>query len=282
MIKKLTSLTFALICTFVAQAQMLSCGTPIPSSRVAFNAGEVLSYAVVYKASIINAEVADITFATSSAPYMGQDCFKIQVVGETRSFYNIFFHMRDIYTTWIDRTTLRPVKATSSIKEGSYKYRTAMDFDWQTLIARTEGQNLKDRHARHHKLPLESCSYDAIALFYNMRSADLSNLKPGTGQVLKVVLEDTVRSVQFRFIGLDKRDIEDFGEVRTLKFACQFATSTDESFKDGAEFFIWLSDDANRIPIYLESPIRVGKVYATLRNWKGLKHPFSSFINPKK
>jgi len=49
-------------------------------------------------------------------------------------------------------------------------------------------------------------------------------------------------------------------------------------FTDGSEFFIWLSDDENKIPLHLESPIRVGSVNAYITGYKGLKYPLTSKI----
>lgn len=258
---------------------LLGCGDLVPSGRVAFEAGERLTYAVAYKAAIINAEVADITLSTVQEHYAGQKCYKVSGYGKTRSFYSIFFTLEDLYTSWLSVETLMPVRATSHLREGGYHYRSAIDFDYRSRLARTEGHRIKENKTHRFKLNLTPCSYDALSLFYNLRSADLSQLVVGNSrQSLSLVLEDTVRTIQLRFLGRDVYHLTGVGKFRTLKFACQFATSTDDSFKDGTEFFLWLSDDQNRIPIYLESPIRVGKVYAKLTHWANLKYPFSSFV----
>lgn len=261
-----------------AMAQIMSCGVDVPESDRAFGSGERLSYEVVYNASIINASVADIHFHTIKENYSGRPCFKIEAVGKTRPFFNMFFELEDTYTSWIEASTLRPVKAASMLKEGSYRYRSAIDYNWNAMKAYTLGVNIKSNSETRRTLNVRPCSYDALALFFNLRCSNLSGIVRGETQKLSLVLEDTVRSVQLRFLGRENRKVVGVGEFRTLKFACQFATSSDESFKDGAEFFIWLTDDKNCIPVYLESPIRVGKVYATLRSWSGLKHPFSSII----
>lgn len=262
-------------------ANPLGCGALVPAARVAFESGERLTYAVAYKAAIINAEVADITLSTVTERYAGKECYKVTGFGQTRPFYAMFFTLEDTYTSWLEVGTLRPVRATSHLREGGYHYRSAIDFDYRNLLARTEGHNIKANHTRRFALKLTPCSYDALSLFYNLRSADLSGLVAGSSrQSLSLVLEDTVRTIQLRFLGREVYYLSGVGKFRTLKFACQFATSTDESFQDGAEFFLWLSDDDNRIPIYLESPIRVGKIYAKLTRWENVKYPFSSFIVP--
>ncbi|MDR2886110.1 MAG: DUF3108 domain-containing protein, partial [Rikenellaceae bacterium] len=45
-----------------------------------------------------------------------------------------------------------------------------------------------------------------------------------------------------------------------------------------AEFFIWISDDQNKIPLYIESPIRVGSIRARMKKFDGLKYPLDSKI----
>ena len=38
------------------------------------------------------------------------------------------------------------------------------------------------------------------------------------------------------------------------------------------------SDDENRIPVLFEAPILVGTASGRLKEWSGLKHPFSSLV----
>lgn len=278
MYRRVITFCSAILLHATLYGQLLGCGSNVPPQSVAFGNGEWFKFAVAYSAPLINAEVADITFSTTTDHYMGRACYKIEAKGESRPFYSLFFSLKDTYTTWIEQSTLRPIKATSNQHEGSYRFRSAFDFDYQKLIVRTEGHNLRDQTTRKHTMKLSECSYDAVSLFYNLRSANLSNLRKGEIQRVNLVLEDTVRNINFKFMGREIRKIQDIGSFRTLKFACQFATNNDEAFKDGAEFYVWLSDDENRVPIYLESPIRVGKVYAKLTSWSDLKHPFSSFV----
>ena len=82
----------------------------------------------------------------------------------------------------------------------------------------------------------------------------------------------------YRFVGREVKKIRTMGKFRTLKFACQIGTSEGYSFTDGDEFFIWISDDRNKIPLWLESPIRIGSICAYITGTKGLKYPLESKI----
>ena len=44
---------------------------------------------------------------------------------------------------------------------------------------------------------------------------------------------------------------------------------------------VWVSDDSNRIPIRIESPIVVGKVKVDMMSSKNLRYPLTSLIKVK-
>lgn len=256
-----------------SSAQM-QCGKEIDPRVIAFQGGEELTYDVKYSAAVISTSIADVNFRTE----VENNSYKITAVGKTRPFYSIFFAMEDVYHTWLDKSTLRPLRTTSSIREGGYQYRTAFDYNWQTNTVKTFGQNIKRGSTYNRTMPLMPCSFDALALFYNLRCVDMSTMTYGVRYHLDLVLEDTVRRVSYRLLGRETRTIEGVGNFRTIKVACQIATSSGDALKDGSEFFIWLSDDKNRIPIYMESPIRVGSIRVYLTSWRRLRFPFDSVI----
>jgi hypothetical protein len=38
---------------------------------------------------------------------------------------------------------------------------------------------------------------------------------------------------------------------------------------------IWVSADQNKVPLLIESPVRVGKIKAVLQSYKGLRYDFT-------
>jgi len=51
-------------------------------------------------------------------------------------------------------------------------------------------------------------------------------------------------------------------------------------FTGKEELTVWITDDDNKIPIYLESPIKVGTVRGRIIGMKNLKYPLSSKVLP--
>ena len=44
---------------------------------------------------------------------------------------------------------------------------------------------------------------------------------------------------------------------------------------------VWVTDDANHIPIRVESPLVVGKVKIDMMSYANLRHPLTSLIKKK-
>ena len=50
-------------------------------------------------------------------------------------------------------------------------------------------------------------------------------------------------------------------------------------FSKDQETFVWVSDDPNKVPIYIEAKILVGSVKAYLKKATGLKYPLAIVKN---
>lgn len=276
--KRLTLLPILAILLWVAHSTPAQAQSSI---QPAFQPGEELYYTASYSAAILTTDVATVTFRTTEDKIDGVPCYRIYAHGLTQPFYSVFFKMDDVYETWLEQSTLRPVLATSEIKEGSYRYRSRLAFNWKAGLVYTFGKNLKKGYERGRTMNVTTADFDPVAHFFNLRSmASTGNMQVGQKGRLNLVMVDTIRTVEYKFLGREIIDAPATGPVRCLKFTCQLAPGDAESFQEGTDFFIWISDDENRIPVYLETPIRVGSVQATLTGWKNLAHPFSSRLKP--
>lgn len=274
----LVSLFLCLLASYVS-GQEISCGGVVPDSQRAFQEGEKLRFGVKYSASIFNISVADVDFHTTKERYFGKQSFRINAVARTKPFFNMFFKMEDTYDSWLVPETLRPMKASCNIEEGSYRFKSFIVFNWKKYQASTSGRNLRSGASSKKTLSISDCSADALTMFYMLRSADLSKMREGNEKVLNLVFEDTLHNVRLKYLGRDVISVDGMGDqVKSLKFTCQLASTDGEGYDGGDEFLIWLSDDRNRIPLYLESPIRVGKVFAKIEAWEGLKYPLDCVV----
>ena len=47
-------------------------------------------------------------------------------------------------------------------------------------------------------------------------------------------------------------------------------------FEEGSKMKVWFSDDQNKLPLQIESPVSIGSVKAVLLRHEGLKYPLKS------
>ena len=260
----LLSILFTLLLTAV-QAQMY-----VP--------GERLEYKMSYKAKLFpNTEVANVSIETSNATLDGQPVYNVYGIGQTAKAFNWVFPVKDAYTIWIDPTTLRTKRFESDLQEGDYTRRSTFIFDQPNGKVYTRWQT-RQRPIEYRELDITRNGMDAISLYFNLRSVDDEEIREGFSRDLEMVLEDTVRYLKFRYEGREVKKIKNLGRFNTLKFRCKIATSDGYAFEDGTEFEVWISDDRNKIPLYIQSPIKVGSVQAYLTSYEGLRYPLDSFI----
>ena len=251
----------------------------VPSDRIAFQQGEKLVYAVSYKIGFVNTDIAEVIFSTSGGAVNGRPTYHVTAIGQTYPFYSWFFEMRDVYDTWLDVETLKPLYFKNNIREGNYRFVSSMVYDWDNMRVKTKAKNLRIGQERSKEMELSPTSYDGVALYYNLRNTDLQTITDGFRGNIELVLADTIKRLQYRFLGREVKSVPGLGKFNTLKFACQLTNSKDDNaFKEGTEFTAWFSDDRNKIPLYIESPIRVGSIKGRLLEWNGLKYPLSSPI----
>lgn len=240
--------------------------------------GETFRYKISYRAKLFpNTEVAKAEMTTSIATLDGMPVYRVRGEGETAKAFGWILPINDAYTIWADTTTLRTKRFESDLHEGDYTFRSTYIFDWYSHNVYTRWQK-RQRPEKFKTMALSERSMDALSLYFNLRSVDDDQIKEGFARDLDMVLEDTIRTLCFRYAGREVRKIKNLGRFNTIKFRCTIATSDGESFQDGTEFEVWISDDKNKIPLYLKSPIKVGSICAYLYEYKGLRYPLDSFI----
>lgn len=250
------------------------------SSAVAqlYQPGERLYYRVAYRAKMIpNTEMAEVCVTTLLDTLAGRDVYHVEGNGRTLSIFRWFFNMNDTYRIWVDTLTKRTLRFESDLYEGGYTFRSNYVYDWDNYQVHTWAQSRK-REPRTKTMPLTDNSKDAVSLYFGLRSIDLDDFRDNEHRELEMVLDDTIRTLKYRFIAREECRVPKRGKFRTLKFACTIGSSEEYSFTDGSEFFIWISEDENKIPVMLESPIRVGSIRAYIREVDGLKYPMTSKI----
>ena len=241
---------------------------------LAYGSGEELKYIVSYRAKLWpNTEMGIVTMETSSETVNSIPTLRIRANATMMGMFRWFYKLDDTYNTWISRQTLLSILSSADIREGDYRFSSYFNYDWDDMMVQSRYRNHRFPEDTHKKMALVEGCMDGVALFYTLRSSDMGTFALGEERVLNLLLEDTVRQIRYKYFGPEQKKIPGLGELNTLKFSCQLVTSSGSGFEDGSEFFLWVSNDRNKVPVYVESPIRVGSIRARLESYKNLKYP---------
>ena len=252
----------------------------VSEADLAFRDGEKMEFILHYRWGRINTDVGTATVRLDSLDFNGEKAFRCSAFGKTRKFFDVFFKVREDFTSVFTRDGLKPLKFTRDTHEGGYEARNTYMYMWdaeQPYIAADVYTSKMGQKSM--ELPLTPCTYDLPALFFYARNMDIENVEPGKRYPMTFAIDDEVYNVYFILYGRETIKVKDIGTVRTIKFAAKLLAG--EVFQGEEDMMIWVTDDENMLPVYFEAPLLVGKAAGRLSGYEGLKHPFSSLLRNK-
>ena len=280
---------FVLLCTCMAamplhaQENTVSKGTscvPVRTTSeedLAFRSGERMDFILHYKWGSINTDVGTATVTLDSLTFNGQKAFKCTASGRTKKFFDVFFKVRENFSSWFTREGMRPLKFTRDTYEGGYEARNTYLYKWDAAEPYIAADVYTSKMGQKSmQLPLTPCTYDLPALFFFARNMDIENVEPGKRYPMTFAIDEEIYNVYFILHGRETIKVKGLGTVNTIRFAAKLLEG--EVFKGEEDMTIWVSDDENRLPVYFEAPLRVGVAAGRMSGYGGLKSPFTSLV----
>lgn len=238
--------------------------------NVPFQSGEELVYKVYYNLNFVWIPAGEATFKVTDEGSR----YHFSATGVTYDSYEWFYKVRDYYDTYADKQTLLPQTSIRHIKENRYSIYDKVDFDQKNRKAAYLRGQVEERATLKGNLVLSDCMHDILSIIYYCRSLDYSSVQNGQDFPAKIMLDEDTYSLKYRFMEREEKSIRGLGKFSTLRFSPQLVAGN--VFKENAQMKIWASDDANKVPLMIESPVAVGSVKIVLKSYKGLRYDLSS------
>lgn len=248
--------------------------TALAQNNFAFDSGEELVFTMSYAAKVWpNTDMGSTTFKVSDSSAGSTPAYLINCVSATNRFFGTFYKMRDQYDTWIAKSDLRPLLSKCTKREGSYRFHSTIEYDWNAGVARTRFRNEDWPEDQKKELPITRNSVDAMNLLYSIRSQDPQKWLTGAEQTIELVSENKVERVHYRYRSTEKIKVAGLGTTKAYKIVCQMI---DDELKleegEKAEFYVWISADRNLVPLMMKTPTKIGTIKVRLSSFKGLKY----------
>jgi len=229
----------------------------------AFGLGEKLVFDLKY--GFVKAGIAEMS-VPAIRKINGREVYLIRFFVRSTPTFDLFYKVRDNYSTYLDTAGLFPWRFEQHIREGKYKRDYAAFFDQKKHIAITSEGIFK----------MPEYVNDIISAFYFFRTFDFTNRKKGDTLSLQNFYKNKVYPLDVLFLG--KTTVE----VEAGKFKCILLEPIilkGGLFKSTGNILIWLTDDERKMPVKVQTKIIIGSVVAELRYYSGIKGEIKAKLN---
>jgi hypothetical protein len=221
----------------------------------------------------------EASFSTKLEQVNHRDVYHFTGLGATYSKYDWFFKVRDKYESWADTSSLKPLRFRREASEGgNYTYDDYVFDQRKKKVYTAEKRNKKP--TKIDSVSITSCTNDVMTAIFYARCLDFSAYKPNDTISITFVLDGKVYPSYVRYLGKETIKSELLGNVRCIKFRPRLIEGT--LFKGGEGMTVWVTDDENRMPVYVVTPIIVGTVKVHLFKHSGLRNKIDCIVPEKK
>ena len=263
--KLITVITaFILLTAFTLNAGNEFCG----QRNTAFKGGEVVTMKVYYTTMGMYIAAGDASFSVTLEKFNGKPSYHCVGIGKSYSFFDNFFKVRDRYESYIDTSTMLPLKFIRDVNEGGHKKYNNVTFN------HTAGTAISTNGV--FKVP--NCIQDVVSAMYYARNINFNRYKVNDKIPFDMFLDDEVNHLYLRYMGKEIIKTR-YGKFKAIRIKPLLVKGT--MFEGGEKMNVWVSDDPNHLVLRVESPITVGSIKVDMMGYRNLRYPLTSLITSR-
>ena len=234
--------------------------------------GETLDYKVTF--GFFTVGRAQIVTSEKLYRVNGYPCYKIEVKGKTSGAVDWVAKVEDVWGTYMDSLSFMPHIGYRQIKENSYRKNEVTKFDQKKQMVELKVLNQKTGEYNESQIfqTIEPVR-DLVSGYSFLRTLDYDSKKPGDIITLYGIFEDSFYDFKILYAGKEKIKTS-IGEYTAFKLIPVMPDN--KLFAGENSITIWLSDDANKIPLKVEANMVIGKAGCEITGVSSLKNKVSN------
>lgn len=246
---------------------VLASVSALAQKNTAFKGGEELTFKVSY--GFLDAAEARMIIAPQVLSNNNRPTYKIDVFGQTLGVFKLF-KVNDNWGTFMDTARLVPHQSYRHIEEGKYRKHERVLFDQGRKNAHVrlydrENKNLVD--TKDYGVPANV--QDIVSGFYYLRTLDLKKYKKGDIVTLTGFFDKEVYHLKLVFEGKEQVSTK-IGDFNTFRLSPIIPKN--KLFRGEQPVTVWISDDANKIPLRIKARLMVGSLDMEIMQATGLRN----------
>ena len=243
--------------------------------NTSFKAGEAVSYHAYYNWGFIWLNAGQVSFTVDAVSVENTPAYHLKAHGATYKSYDRLYKVRDTFETKVDTLHLEPFEFKRVTNEGSYKANYLYKFNRKTRTINASIQKEKEAR-RDTTIRWKTCSFDLLTMVYKARNIDYSLYRVDEKIPISMVVDGEIHDIYIRYLGKETIKNREGRKFNCLKFSPLLVDGT--IFESGEDMTVWVTDDANRIPIIVEAKILIGSVKAVFVNAENTRYPITAEV----
>ena len=278
-LKAVIFLTLNLFVLNTVAAQLLD----IPSEELncvhtnqSFQVGEKLEYDLYFNWTAIWLKAGVVKFTIKDGDVNGTPAMHCVAEARTPRSFDWIYKVRDKYESYLDYSSLNPLRFVRDVNEGDYTKQLQYTYSPADSSVNVDYYYRRGKlKAENELLSIPACPQDLLSSLYWARSLDYSTLMPGDSVNVDLFMDKKMYEVSFKYLGQEvlKHNGKNY---RCNKFVPRLIQGG--IFEESDEIIIWVTDDANQLPLLVESDLNFGKIKAYLKKHRGLRHEVTALV----
>jgi|TARA_B110000977_G_scaffold109413_1_gene142411 hypothetical protein len=245
---------------FIISSQLL-----VAQETSSFQGGEWLKFRLSYSGWL---KAGNATLEVFDDVYNNIPVYKVVAKGWTTGPLNWVFKVEDHYESHFDKQTGLPYKFVRNTYEGGYTKNRIIDFD--RVQNKAYINDVKEQSTSSFNI--ENDIQDLVSAYYFLRNNyETELLKKGDIVKLNIFFDSETFPFKLKYLGQESIKTS-FGKIKCIKFRPYVMAG--RVFKEEESLTLWVTADANKVPIKISATLDVGSLRADLVALKGLRHPF--------
>ncbi|WP_195439012.1 DUF3108 domain-containing protein [Bacteroides thetaiotaomicron] len=237
----------------------------------AFQAGEELTYDVYFKYGLIHKKAGLATLKIKNDTYKSRDAYRMSMIANSTGLAKKIFTLSDTMFCYMSKA-IEPLSYTKYAHEGSDHTREFITYDYSSGNVNVHAKLTRNDKLRHDTIITSTqCIYDMMTVIYFARTLDFEQMKKGDSKNSMLINGRSKVEMKINHNGKEQIEGNDGKKYDCIVLTLVINTSAFEDQKEAMK--IYITNDENRIPIRINSKLKVGSTYAVIKKISGNKHP---------
>lgn len=241
-------------------------------SITAFQDGEKLTFTASYNMSGLLTDIAQLNMEVNEVKTSKSTLWQLKCTASTYSNWDNFFKIRDLYESYVSPKSLTPYLYKRNINEGSYFKLVKYTFDHKSKIAKTLIQKSNRKGGTYDQKKNVAIQYgtkDLVTTLYHIRNSNLETLGLGQSKSYTILFDREEQVINIKMLGKETINTN-IGKKDCYKLG--ISVNNSDALKGNNDNLIWLTADANKIPVYGKFKVAVGSGELKIKSATGLKN----------